>query len=72
MSDDLLPGVRLSGGQDDLGQGYLTPHQVIADRLSDAIVVGRGIFNADDPVAMAMRYRDAAYSAYRSRFAAVS
>jgi uridine monophosphate synthetase len=58
--------VQLKEGTDSLGQRYLTPAEVIGNRGTDIIIVGRGIVQADDPVATAMQYQEAGYSAYLS------
>ena len=59
--------MQLQEGQDSLGQKYLTPHEVIVNRGSDIIIVGRGITKADDPVSMAKQYQEAGFSAYTAR-----
>ncbi|MCH9644957.1 MAG: orotidine-5'-phosphate decarboxylase [Gammaproteobacteria bacterium] len=58
----MTPGVKLDQGGDSLGQQYLTPQKVIRDNGSDVVIVGRGIYQADDPVAAAKKYREAAWS----------
>ena len=63
----MTPGVQLSAGGDNLGQQYLTPEEVILNRGSDVIIVGRGIYQAEDPVKAAAQYKEAAYAAYMQR-----
>jgi uridine monophosphate synthetase len=63
----MTPGVQLEPGEDSLGQQYLTPHQVIAERGSDLIIVGRGIYSSPHPLKEAKKYRAAAWAAYQSR-----
>jgi orotidine 5'-phosphate decarboxylase subfamily 1 len=60
----MSPGVNLSSGGDKLGQQYSTPQQVIGERASDVIIVGRGIYEAEDAVAMAIRYQEEGWKAY--------
>jgi orotidine 5'-phosphate decarboxylase subfamily 1/orotate phosphoribosyltransferase len=62
----LTPGVRIAVSKDALGQRWTHPREAIAAG-SDAIVVGRGIYQAEDPVAEAKKYREAAWNAYLER-----
>jgi len=60
------PGVKLGGGDDALKQQYTTPADVISAG-SDMIIVGRGIYGADNPLASAQEHRKQAWKAYQNR-----
>lgn len=63
----MTPGVQSdSSGGDGLGQHYISPEQAITKNGTDIIIVGRGIYQADDPVASAQHYRNLAWKAYLS------
>lgn len=61
----ITPGVQSdSQGTDKLGQQYISPEQAIMQNGTDIIIVGRGIYQAKDPVASAQHYRQSAWKAY--------
>ncbi|RLW04845.1 hypothetical protein DV515_00005640 [Chloebia gouldiae] len=63
----LTPGVQLQTGGDNLGQKYLSPKEVIGEKGSDIIIVGRGILAVSDRLQAAEKYRKAAWESYISR-----
>ncbi len=62
----LTPGVQIQSKKDSMGQRYTSPEEAILAG-SDCIIVGRGIYKADDPVAMAKVYREEGWKAYLKR-----
>ena len=72
LSDDpgmihMTPGVQLTAAPGERGQNYLTPDHIIREKGSDLIIVGRGIYQANDPCEKASEYRKAAWEAYLAR-----
>ena len=68
VSDQLLlftPGVNLGTTGDDKGQQYNSPEHVIKNYGTDFIIVGRGIYKADEPEQEALRYKNEGWKAYQ-------
>lgn len=61
-----VPGVHRAAHGDNLGQQYLGVAAAVAGG-ADAIIVGRGIYAADDPAAEAEAYRREAWEAFQHR-----
>lgn len=59
----MTPGINLADKGDGLSQQYVTPEQAI-EGGTDVIIVGRGIYAANDPAAAAKQYRKAGWGAY--------
>ena len=57
------PGVKLEKGTDQLGQQYNDVESAIA-KGTDVIIVGRGIYQAEDPGAEALKYQELAWKTY--------
>jgi len=58
------PGVNLGETGDDKGQQYNSPEHVIKNSGTDFIIVGRGIYKADEPEQEALRYKNEGWKAY--------
>lgn len=67
ISDDLLlftPGVNLDTKGDGKGQQYNTPEVVFKKLLTDFIIVGRGIYQSENPKEASLTYKNAGWKAY--------
>lgn len=64
------PGIKLQSGNDALGQQYNTPEHAIITNDVDIIIVGRGIFEAENPQKEAEIYREAGWNAYLKKIGA--
>ncbi|XP_071394367.1 LOW QUALITY PROTEIN: uridine 5'-monophosphate synthase [Centroberyx affinis] len=63
----MTPGVQMQAGGDGLGQQYTSPDEVICNKGSDVIIVGRGILGASDRLEAAESYRKSGWEAYTKR-----
>ncbi|MCC6127967.1 MAG: orotidine-5'-phosphate decarboxylase [Chlamydiae bacterium] len=61
----MTPGVKFAAGKDALSQRYRTVDEIIAENLSDIIIVGRDITHAPDPKKQAALYKEAGWLAYK-------
>ncbi|WP_300675631.1 orotidine-5'-phosphate decarboxylase [Soonwooa sp.] len=69
IPDDLIlmtPGVNLSDSGDSKGQQYNIPEKVINNYHTDFIIVGRGIYKAENPEQEAVKYKMAGWEAYKN------
>ncbi len=58
------PGVNLNQKGDNKGQQYNTPEKVFNDYFTDFMIVGRGIYKANDPQSAAKEYQKQGWEAY--------
>ena len=58
------PGVSLEHAGDDKGQQYNTPDHVFDNLHTDFIIVGRGIYQAEDAEKSSKNYREIGWKAY--------
>ncbi|KAF4553479.1 Orotidine 5'-phosphate decarboxylase-like protein [Elsinoe fawcettii] len=65
----MTPGVNISSKGDALGQQYNTPEYLVGEKGTDVVIVGRGIYGAQDRKAAAEEYRTRAWKAYEARVA---
>ncbi|THZ02851.1 orotidine-5'-phosphate decarboxylase [Aureobasidium pullulans] len=68
----MTPGVQIGATGDGLGQQYNTPEKVIGEAGTDIIIVGRGVYGAQDKRAKAEEYRVRAWKAYEGRIGAAT
>jgi len=68
----MTPGVQIGATGDGLGQQYNTPEKVIGEAGTDIIIVGRGVYGAQDKRAKAEEYRVRAWKAYEERIGPAS
>jgi len=63
----LTPGVNLKLTNDHLGQKYKSPNDVIVTKGADIAVVGRDIYQDDDPAVAAKLYQELLWNSYLER-----
>lgn len=63
----MTPGVHCAKDTDTLDQQYSDPHTVIFEKESDVIIVGRGIYGAENCLSTAKTYQEAGWQAYQQR-----
>ena len=63
------PGINLKAKKDQAGQVYNSPEIAFSERGTDLMIVGRGIYQAEDPIAAAKAYQQAGWEAYNAKFA---
>lgn len=71
ITDDYLvltPGVSLASKGDTMGQQYATPQDAV-ERGADVVIVGRGIYGAEDVLATTKEYQEAGWQAYLDKVA---
>ena len=59
----LTPGVGLLSGEDNLDQRYRTPEKAIRVDRCDIIIVGRAIYNSDDPLGAIIELKQRSWNA---------
>lgn len=68
VKDDILlfvPGVSLASKNDGKGQQYNTPEYIFEKLHADFMIVGRGIYRAENPEIAAVTYKSAGWEAYK-------
>ena len=63
----LTPGVSLETGEDQLDQCYRTPEDAIGRDKCDIIIVGRAIYNSDNPNSVAIQFKNRGWTSFLNR-----
>lgn len=63
----LTPGVNIKKTDDTLGQKYQNPSDIILTKGADIAVVGRGIYQDDNPAKAAKSYKEWLWNSYVER-----
>lgn len=59
------PGININTKGDKHGQTYNTPAKAFSSKATDIMIVGRGIYKAENPVQAAIDYKTAGWEAYQ-------
>ena len=63
----LTPGVSLKTGEDQLDQCYRTPEDAIGRDKCDIIIVGRAIYNSDNPESDAIQFKNRGWDSFLNK-----
>lgn len=63
----LTPGVNIKNSNDNLGQKYQSPNDIILTKGADIAVVGRGIYQDVNPAEAAKFYKESLWNTYLER-----
>ncbi|CAH1724747.1 unnamed protein product [Aphis gossypii] len=63
----LTPGVNIKNSNDNLGQQYQSPSDIILTKGADIAVVGRGIYQDSNPAEAAKVYKESLWNTYLER-----
>jgi uridine monophosphate synthetase len=61
------PGIKLEAGGDGQGQVYNTPQEAFELRGIDVMIVGRGIYQSENPAEKAAEYKRVGWKSYLKR-----
>ncbi len=60
------PGINLTAKGDKHGQTYNSPDKAFKTKATDLLIVGRGIYKAENPIAAAQQYQKEGWTAYQN------
>lgn len=58
------PGININTKGDKHGQTYNTPKKAFSAKATDIMIVGRGIYHAENPSSAAIKYKNAGWESY--------
>jgi orotidine 5'-phosphate decarboxylase subfamily 1 len=59
----MVPGIKIFKSKDNFGQRYFPPEEIIKNG-ADCIIVGRGIYESNNPIKTTRMYRNVGWKAY--------